>query len=285
MFLIALVMGVAMCDFTSTHYEFMSNMSNEEFSSKYLGLNGDFLQDTMLSMFLSVTEDESVNDQLPESFDWRQEMPNCVHEVRDQGHCGSCWAHAASEVLSDRFCIASKGTVDVTFSPQQLVDCDFVDHGCMGGFLTTPFIHYSLVGANTDECYGEYVSGKTGKASKFCFLANWRCQRYKADLFSIRWLMNPAAIKKDLMNNGPVNTGFMVYEDFRDYKSGVYRKKSDTLLGGHAVKIVGWGKENGEEYWVVQNSWSPSWGEDGFFRIAFGECGIDSGATSVRPAL
>lgn len=274
-----------MCDFTSTHYEFMSNMSNEEFRFKYLGLHDDFLQDTMLNMFLSVTEDESVNDELPESFDWRQQMAECVHPVRDQGHCGSCWAHGASEVLSDRFCIASKGQINVTFSPQQLVDCDWVDHGCQGGFLTTPFIHYGLVGANTDECYGDYVSGHTGQASKFCFLANWKCQRYKADLFSIRWLMNPAAIKKDLMENGPVNTGFMVYEDFRNYQSGVYKQQSSTLLGGHAVKIVGWGKENGEEYWIVQNSWSPAWGEEGFFRIAFGQCGIDSGATSVRPSL
>jgi cathepsin B len=281
--LIAFVFGVAMADFTSTHYENMSDMSNEEFRVRYLGLRDDFLQDTMLSMFLSVTGTET--DDLPESFDWREASPECVHAVRDQGHCGSCWAHGASEVLSDRFCIATQGKVNVTFSPQQLVDCDYADHGCGGGFLTTPFIYYSLVGANTDECYGEYVSGKTGKSSKFCFLTNWQCESYKADLFSIRWLMNPAAIKADLMANGPVNTGFRVFEDFRNYQSGIYKQKSDTLLGGHAVKIVGWGQEDGQEYWIVQNSWGPKWGEDGFFRIAFGECGIDSGATSVRPKL
>ena len=57
------------------------------------------------------------------------------------------------------------------------------------------------------------------------------------------------------------------------------------MLGGHAVKIIGWGKENGQEYWVVQNSWTNAWGENGYFRIAFGQCNIDVGAVSVLPSL
>ena len=284
-FVTLLLIAAISSTFTTTHYETMSEMSNEEFRVKYLGLREDFLEDTMLSMFLSEEGDASINDELPTDFDWRQKNAKCVHPVRDQGHCGSCWAHAASEVMSDRFCIASNGQIDVTFSPQQLVDCDPVDHGCMGGFLTTPFIYYAAVGATTDECYGDYVSGKTGKASQSCFLTKWACKSYKASLFSIKWLMNPEAIKKDLYENGPVNTGFKVYEDFRNYKSGIYKHTTGEMLGGHAVKIVGWGKEGDQEYWIVQNSWSPSWGEDGFFKIAFGDCGIDSGATSAKPSL
>lgn len=80
--------------------------------------------------------------------------------------------------------------------------------------MTTPFLLYSLIGANTDECYGEYTSGKTGKASRFCFLRDWKCPVYKSKLFSIRFLNNPTAIKEELYKNGPVNTGFIVYEDF-----------------------------------------------------------------------
>lgn len=69
-----------------------------------MGLHKDYLQDTMLSMFM-LGEVEGLD--LPESFDWREKEPDCIHPVRDQGHCGSCWAHSASEVVSDRFCIAS----------------------------------------------------------------------------------------------------------------------------------------------------------------------------------
>ena len=262
--------------------KFMPHMSDEEFAQQYLGLRTDFAQDTLLSMFLAP---KTTGEALPESFDWRNESPKCVHPVRDQGRCGSCWAHSASEVVSDRFCIASKGAVDVVLSPQQLVDCDLADHACNGGFLTTPFLFYSLVGANDEGCYGAYTSGKTGKRDHLCFLHKWGCKRYMTDLFSLRWLTNPQAIKEDLIKNGPVNTGFIVYADFRDYKSGVYEHKTGGVLGGHAVKIVGWGKEGDAEHWIVQNSWTSAWGEKGYFRIKFGQGNIDASGVSIRPKL
>ena len=78
------------------------------------------------------------------------------------------------------------------------------------------------------------------------------------------------------MTKGPVQAMFTVYSDFLSYKSGVYQYTHGKKLGGHAVKIVGWGVENGVEYWIAQNSWGPEWGENGFFRIKFGECLFDS---------
>lgn len=62
------------------------------------------------------------------------------------------------------------------------------------------------------------------------------------------------------MTNGPVEAAFEVYSDFMNYKSGVYKHTTGSLEGGHAVKILGWGVENGEDYWLVANSWSPAWG-------------------------
>ena len=61
-----------------------------------------------------------------------------------------------------------------------------------------------------------------------------------------------------------------------NYSGGIYEHKKGYLLGGLEVSIVGWGVENGVHYWIVQNTWGENWGENGFFRIKFGQCGIDS---------
>ncbi len=98
-------------------------------------------------------------------------------------------------------------------------------------------------------------------------------------------MTNPDVIKEEIMKNGPVQTGFIVYEDFMYYKSGIYKRESDKILGGHAVKIIGWGTEDETNYWIAQNSWSEKWGENGYFKIAEKECYFDSFAVSFNPKL
>lgn len=68
----------------------------------------------------------------PNSYDWRKTMPNCIHPIRNQGGCGSCWAFGATEAFSDRICIATKGRVNVVLSPQDLLDCSTAGT-CKGG--------------------------------------------------------------------------------------------------------------------------------------------------------
>jgi len=85
------------------------------------------------------------------------------------------------------------------------------------------------------------------------------------------------------MAGGPVETGFTVYADFMNYESGVYHHVTGRQEGGHAVKIIGWGNEDGMDYWLCANSWSSDWGIDGFFKILVGDCGIDSAVYSCAP--
>ena len=66
-----------------------------------------------------------------------------------------------------------------------------------------------------------------------------------------------------------------------NYKEGIYHYTTGKQLGGHAVKIVGYGVD----HWIIANSWSTQWGEQGFFRIGFGECGVDSAAYGCKPQL
>merc|ERR1711907_457891 len=97
-------------------------------------------------------DDIDMND-IPASFDARQQWPQYIHPIRDQARCGSCWAFAASEVLSDRFAIQSSGSVNVVLSPEDLVSCDQSDMGCQGGYLANAWKYLSDSGIVTDKCF------------------------------------------------------------------------------------------------------------------------------------
>merc|ERR1712086_360295 len=95
--------------------------------------------------------------------------------------------------------------------------------------------------------------------------------------------MGATNIQKAIMAGGPMEVAFTVYSDFENYASGIYHHVSGGQVGGHAVKIVGWGVESGTKYWKIANSWNPYWGEKGYFRIKFGEGGVDDQAVGSSP--
>ena len=92
-------------------------------------------------------------------------------------------------------------------------------------------------------------TGKTWKADKYSFTGK------------VQSASGEQAIQQMLMTGGPVSTAFTVYSDFEDYAGGIYHHTTGSMAGGHAVKFVGWGVENGKKYWKVANSWNPFWGE------------------------
>jgi len=225
------------------------------------------------------THNVAVED-IPESFDARKQWPSFIHPIRDQAQCGSCWAFSGAEVLGDRFTIATNGKVNVVLSPEDMVSCDTGDMGCSGGMLDSEWNYLVNTGIVSDACF-PYSAGQ-GQAAA----CQTKCSdsetftKYKAaDSFH---LTNVADIQAEIMKNGPVQAAFTVYKSFLSYKSGIYTKHWwqfwDQELGGHAVKIVGWGVENKTPYWIVANSWSTTWGEDGYFRIKRGGnvCGFES---------
>ena len=96
-----------------------------------------------------------------------------------------------------------------------------------------------------------------------------------------------ASMQTEIMTNGPVEVAFEVYQDFMSYSGGVYQHLTGSYLGGHAIKALGWGVENGKAYWLCANSWGSSWGLDGFFMILRGsdECQIEDQAYCGTPSL
>jgi len=213
---------------------------------------------------------------LPAHFNSKEQWPECNLTIRDQGHCGSCWAHAASEVLSDRFCIQSEGKIKVDLSPQDMVSCDYMDLGCSGGIPTMSWLFLRWRGIVTEACK-PYTSGDGTVESCSWFKSECKDgsafkKYYASTSYSFSTIQQ---VKENIMTKGPIETGFQVYDDFMSYKSGIYVKKSNTLLGGHAVKVIGWGNTDGTDYWIVQNSWGEKWGETGHFNIAFNQCGFE----------
>jgi len=221
---------------------------------------------------------------IPDSFDAtaNSAWDGCIHPIRDQMKCGSCWAFSASEVLSDRTCIASNGATNVVLSPEDMVQCDGSNSGCGGGQLAAAWSYLENTGIVSDSCM-PYTSGDgtTGSCPNKCADgSNFLGGKHHAKKGSSANIKGEASIQMSIMTYGPVQTGFYVYKSFTAYKSGVYKKGLFEFipLGGHAVKIVGWGVENGVKYWKVANSWNTSWGENGYFRIIRGtnSCDIES---------
>jgi cathepsin B len=236
---------------------------------KHLGLK---LKSSLVQTVLPTGD---IRGDLPTNFVAMDKWPNCIHPIRDQQRCGSCWAFAASEVLSDRFCIASNGKINKVLSPQDMVSCDTGDAGCDGGDLTTSWDYLTGDGIVEDSCFpytsGQGDSGDCLISGGMCVDGKTKATKYKAAP-NYRTFESIEDAKAEIYEKGPIETGFDVYKDFFSYKTGIYKKTSDEEVGGHAVKVVGWGVEDGTNYWVVANSWGAGWGEKGYFRIEIGNC-------------
>jgi len=199
-----------------------------------------------------------------------------IDDIRDQSNCGCCWAFGGASAASDRLCIATNGTTAVPLSAEAVCFCASMD-GCGGGFLQATWGYVkkgSVTGGNqgdTGPLGGGFCSefslphchhhgpqgqdpypdeGSAGcptqdspKCGKQCDAsAKAPHNEYDKDKYhftgSIQSYSNEAAIQNAIMTAGPVETAFTVYQDFENYVSGVYKKSSSTVLGGHAVRLL-----------------------------------------------
>ncbi|CAG2172572.1 unnamed protein product, partial [Oppiella nova] len=247
------------------------------------------------------------DEDIPESFDSRVQWPDCdtIKEIGNKGCCRSDWAISATGVISDRICIASMGTQQVEVSAQDVIACiGFRVGGCGGGQPSSVFNYYIetgvVTGGQVDRHKGCQPWSIFGGAMCNLTINTPRCQRecktaygynltYTQDKHfgSKTYGVSVGNVQKEIMTNGPVSATFALYEDFYLYKSGVYQHVTGKYVGGHAVKLIGWGVDNGVDYWLVANSWYTDFGEQGFFRIKRGndECGFERGFDAVTPKL
>ena len=188
---------------------------------------------------------------LPKSFSWREKMPQCVGPIEDQGECGGCWAFAASGLLADRFCIKSGGKVTERLSPQELINCNYENYGCQGGYLMTSIDYLMSEGVVPSKCV-PYKDGN-GTCTYRCSDGNEaNFKRYYCQVGSLKISTTYETIMRDIYENGPVMVGLTMYEDFMNYSKGIYKNVGGEYVGGHAMKLLGWGYDDVEGlYWEL----------------------------------
>ena len=204
----------------------------------------------------------------PSSWDWRNVGgQDYTTAIRDQDNCGSCVAFGANGAIESRLEVNQQNpALNPDLSEAHLFYC-----GC--GNCCDP-------GWNPSQAMD--FATRTGVADEACFpYTDYDqpcdpCDDWEARVTKIcGWsgVTSTADMKQALVDSGPFEATFYVYEDFGDYSGGVYRHTWGEYLGGHAVTVVGY--DDTEGYWIVKNSWGTNWGESGWFRIAYGECYID----------
>lgn len=255
--------------YTLGHNQF-SGMDQEDFR--------EYMKNTNLT--ISLKNSTASNQTIPESVDWRNN--NAVTPVKDQGQCGSCWAFSTTGSLEGIYAI-SNGDL-VSFSEQQLVDCDNFkhggkDHGCNGGLMDNAF---AWINKNNGLCSEEsypYISATgTEKCQTTCDnLPNSQIQSWVDVESSDNALMQAVALQ-------PVSVAIEADQiDFQFYKSGVLTSDCGTTLD-HGVIVVGYGSdtEGTNDYYLVKNSWGTTWGDEGYIKLGRGsqyndgqgQCGI-----------
>ena len=262
--------------YTLGHNAF-SGMSSTEFAEH---MNFEFNRELLLPT-QSFVQSSFKSVSAPVSVDWRTK--NAVTPVKDQGQCGSCWSFSTTGAVEGIYAI-KRGNL-VSFSEQQLVDCDYIrvggtSLGCNGGDMGSAM---DWIGKNNGLCTEQaypYVSGETktnGACQKTCSIVSGSDISTTASVSP-----NSDNAMMTALAQQPVSVAIEADQSsFQLYKSGVFSGSCGTNLD-HGVLLVGYGTMTAGDYYILKNSWASSWGDQGYMYLGRGsqynggkgQCGV-----------
>jgi len=258
-----------------------ADMSGDDFLMYIHGHTGSCMNHRTVQERVAMTE--VVPDvEAPEAIDWTDvDGESYVSAVKNQGHCGSCWAFSTTGAIEARSAIANKqtGADIVTLSEQQLIDCSksYGNKGCNGGLMDNAFKYVAAEGGLCSEADYPY----TGKTGLVCEASECGTKYDAIKSYSDVTADSEESLMKAVAE-GPVSIAIEADQStFQFYKTGVLSASCGVKLD-HGVLVVGYGEMDGQKYWKVKNSWGATWGMDGYVLLCRecdangmkGECGI-----------
>jgi cathepsin X len=227
-------------------------------------------------------------EDLPKAWDWRNvNGTNWLSWARNQHipqYCGSCWAHGTTSSIADRINIVRNRTwPDMNLSPQVIINCK-AGGSCNGGNPGEVYVYGKQHGIPEETCQA-YVAknpdnfscsdiqkcmncappsgakpGDKGNCWAQKHYPVWKVKEYGG-------VSGADKMKAEIYARGPISCGIDATEKLDAYTGGIFEQVKLAPMINHEIAVVGWGVENGTEYWVARNSWGTYWGESGFFRI------------------
>jgi len=202
--------------------------------------------------------------------DWRNRNgANHVTPPKDQGHCGSCVSFCITGLVESMASIELGQNLDL--AEADLHFCSSHGASCNGWWPEQALDQVRSRGI-PDEAAFPYASAFEG-SEPFCHTVADRDAR-AVRITSSGTIANVTARKNHLTTVGPASACLHVFEDFFALGNGIYHHVSGSEVGLHCVLVIGYSEA--DSCWICKNSWGTEFGDGGYFRIAYGECGIDT---------